>query len=511
MLKRIFGGRGAAGNNEEAARDALQTGARADGHGALPEVQGIRLADASRPAPFGSGLEYSSPARGTWNIVHMGMLVPGAHEIFVCATCCLRGVVLTAAEMDAMDRFSTVTIKEHNLLDGDMEDLVIEGVSEIIEKLPVRPPAVMVYTSCVHHFTGVDLDMIYKRLAERWPDIDFVDCYMNPIMRKSGLTPDQLMRSRIYKLLKPRQINPRAVCVIGSDVQTDADSDLMRMLRAAGCKVHEIHACRTYDEFQEMAESALYISYYSDAEAGAQMVADRLGARHFALPFSWDYEEIEESLYALAGAITETCSDAMYEAGDAEECMMAIERFLADIPDRKRICDEMLKRTRRLVGDTPIAIDYTYAPRPLGLAKLLLDSGFNVQKVYLDAVSGADSEAFDYLKEKYPELRLCPTVHPAMRFASSTAAAEGTWDSADNRWLTIGQKAAYFIGTNHFVNVIEGGGMIGYEAITRTAGLIADAYENEKDMKSLVQFKGLGSEKICGAETCGADGRCDHE
>ena len=56
----------------------------------------VRIADAKAPAPFVSGLEYGAPARGVWNIVHVGMLIPGAHEIYVCAGNCLRGVVLTA-------------------------------------------------------------------------------------------------------------------------------------------------------------------------------------------------------------------------------------------------------------------------------------------------------------------------------------------------------------------------------------------------------------------------------
>ena len=74
------------------------------------EVQniGIPIRDAAFPEPFPQGLEYASPARGTWNIVHTGMLIPQAHEIFVCAASCLRGVVLTAAELGAQDRFSTV-------------------------------------------------------------------------------------------------------------------------------------------------------------------------------------------------------------------------------------------------------------------------------------------------------------------------------------------------------------------------------------------------------------------
>jgi hypothetical protein len=62
------------------------------------------------------------------------MLIPEAHEIYVCGAGCLRGEVLTAAEMGTMDRFSTVAIRENNLLDGDMEDLIIEGVSDILGK-----------------------------------------------------------------------------------------------------------------------------------------------------------------------------------------------------------------------------------------------------------------------------------------------------------------------------------------------------------------------------------------
>ena len=58
----------------------------------------VTIGEASFPAPFPHRLEYSPPCRGTWNIVHTGMLVPEAHQIFICAAGCLRGVALTAAE-----------------------------------------------------------------------------------------------------------------------------------------------------------------------------------------------------------------------------------------------------------------------------------------------------------------------------------------------------------------------------------------------------------------------------
>ena len=445
------------------------------------QIPHVRIKDASFPAPFRSGLEYSSPARGTWNIVHTGMLIPEAHEIFVCAAGCLRGVVLTAAEMGTTDRFSTVAVRENNLLDGDMEDLVIEGVTDIINKLPKRPPAVLVYTSCVHHFTGVDLDMIYATLRRRFPDIDFTDCYMNPIMRKSGLTPDQLMRSRLYMLLHEREIDPGAAAIIGNDLPTDEDSDLMKVLKGAGFKVHEITSCKTYEEYQQMAESRVYVSYNPDAAPGGDMLSERLGGTHYALKFSFDYDEIDATFEGLA------------------EVLGIRPRSREEITALREECEKELEETRTLIGDTPVSIDYTYCPRPLGLAKLLLEHGMNVTKVYADGIPGGDRAAFDSLQKEYPDLMIYPTVHPGMRFAR-TANAEASGDEsacgADVKVLAIGQKAAAFEETDHFVNIVEGGGMTGYEAITRTCRLMREAFLERKEMRGLVQVKGLGCE-VC--------------
>ena len=58
--------------------------------------------------------------------------------------------------------------------------------------------------------------------------------------------------------------------------------------------------------------------------------------------------------------------------------------------------------------------------------------------------------------------------------------------------LAIGQKAAYFTGSDNFVNIVEGGGMYGFDGICRMAELMVDAYLHKKDARSLIQIKGLG-------------------
>ena len=65
-------------------------------------------------------------------------------------------------------------------------------------------------------------------------------------------------------------------------------------------------------------------------------------------------------------------------------------------------------------------------------------------------------------------------------------------NSNGNKILAIGQKAAYFAGTEYFVNLVEGGGFWGYEAIIRLAELMCEAFETPKDTKALIQIKGMG-------------------
>ncbi|MEG2000821.1 MAG: nitrogenase component 1 [Evtepia sp.] len=422
----------------------------------------VKFALASFPEPFASGLEYAAPARGTWNIVHIGMLIPEAHEIFVCAAGCLRGVVLTAAEMGASDRFSTVTICENNVLDGDMETLIIEGVSDILEKLPHMPPAVLVYTSCIHHFMGCDLDMVYRDLRARFPTVAFTDCYMTPIMRKSGLTPDQIMRRQLYSLLEKRPLDPHCFNLIGINDPLDETSELFTMIRENACELREITRCKSYADYQTLAESTANISILPVAKAGGEFLESHLGQTHLYLPLCYGYHEIIENMEKLADFLHAEKPNFEIQIANAEKALDA---------------------AKNVIGNTPIAIDYTAVPRPLGLARLLLEHQFRVVQVYADSFSGEEQDDFAWLKLHTPELELLPTVQVQMRVLPRLS---------QGKLLAIGQKAAYFSGTSHFVNIVEGGGMYGFDGICRLAAQMTEAFLIEKDAKQLIQNKGLG-------------------
>lgn len=422
----------------------------------------VNIKDARFPSPFGSELEYCSPARGMWNIVHTGMLIPGSHQIYICAESCLRGVVLTAAEMGAEDRFSCISIRENNVLDGDMERLIVDGVSDILNKLPRKPTAVLVFTSCIHHFMGCDLPLVYRKLRERFPEVPFADCYMNPIMRKSGLTPDQLMRRQLYSFLKKLPEDKKSVNIIGNNFATDGTSELVSLIKEAGWTMRDVTRCRTYGEYLDMGRSELNITYNAAAKAAVDALEKRLGQEHMYLPLSYDYAVIRDNLNTLAQRLGVPKRDWKKETMRAEKA---------------------LNKAKNIIGGAPVDIDYTVTLKPLGLARLLTTHGFNVRRVYLDAVSLEEKTDFEWLRDKSTELELWPTVNPVMRVAPRETAG---------KTLAVGQKAAYFTGTPYFVNVVEGGGMYGFDGICRMAGLMEEAFSAPKDTRALIQIKGLG-------------------
>lgn len=467
----------------------------------IPDPSGIRVAvgDADFPAPFLNELEFNAPVHETWNIVHMGMLVPDAHQIYICADNCMRGVVMTAAEMNAIDRFSCVVLQEHDLYDGNLEEITLEGVTDVIRKLRRHnrkrcgdgewryPRAVLVFPVCLHHFMGCDMNYVYHQLEKRFPDIDFIRCWMDPIMQKSGPSPAQKEYMAMMNMLVKHGTGRTtgAAALLGDNLPLDPDSELMEIIEKGGgerkADVIQIQDCKTFDQFLSLGESPVMITRNPAAEAAVRKTAGRMGRKFLYLPPVFSYREIADEILQAEKVI-------LYAEGgipvfEKDDIMGRCKRYIEK-------CETALDEARAAVGNIPVAIDYIAVPRPLGLARLLLEHRFNVREIYLDAISTEEAEDFHWLQENAPELELCCTNHVKGRLLHGRVLHD------HERYLAIGPKAAWFCGTGHFVNLVDFGGMWGFTGICKLAGLIKDAFENEKDTRSIVPRKGLGCECI---------------
>ena len=271
----------------------------------------------------------------------------------------------------------------------------------------------------------------------------------------------------MYDPLPVCEADEKTVSVLGSDFLLDESSDIKRLLKRYGYRVRELPACNTWQELLEMSRGQLFLNCYPAGKYGMEAQAKRLGREHLYLPGSFNYEEIERQLKQLTD---------MLGLPELTEEELAHERAA---------CEEKLAEAKNPMGEMPIVLDYLYHPRPMGLAKLLLMHGFRVKAIYLDGISPEEKEDFLWLQEHAPELELIATVQVKMRVLPR---------GGDEKVLAIGQKAAYFSRSKHFVNLVQGEGLYGFDGIRRTAELMMDAYCNEKDTERLVIQKGWGCE-----------------
>ena len=417
----------------------------------------IKIGEAQFPKPFEGGLEFNAPAHGTWNIVHIGFKIPKAHQIYICADNCMRGVVMTAAEMGELKRFSSVVLEEDDMVfAGRLEESTIEGVTDVLNSLPEMPPVVIVFPVCVHKFMGCDINFIYDELAKRFPNVKFVRGFMDPVMQKRGTTPDQRLRKAMFDII-PEGEKDGTVTVIGCDMPLSKDNDIRKLLEAQGVTVRDEAACKTLEEYYDLGKCSSVICSYPAGLLGTKAFCSRTGRPMVYMPFTFDYDEIDDALSQIG---------------------------VVPVFNGRVSCERRASDLKMLLGDNEIAIDYTAVPRPLSLARFLISRGFNVKRIYLDAIDPDEKKDFDWLASNAPDLMLCATMHVAGRRYGK---AEG-----DRKVLAIGQKAAWFEGTEYFVNMIEGGGLYGYAGIKAFLNLMEDAFIVPKDTEDIIPRKGLG-------------------
>ncbi len=464
------------------------------------EIRMKKITECSFPEPFESRLEFNPPVHGTWNIVHTGMLVPEAQQIYICADNCMRGVVLTAAEMGAIDRFNCVVLEEDDLMESNLEAITIDGVTDILNKIRqdnlaeidhgspgaankrLLPPAVLCFPVCLHHFTGCDLNYVYDVLKSRFPEVTFVRCWMDPVMQKNGPSPMQKTWKGILDEIPAytENDNKHAVSIVGNDFRIKDSSEIVRLIKECGFEALQIQDCETFEDFLQLKDAFLTINCAYPGEYGSRITAKKQNRKYLSLPISFSDRKIREDLSRLIGLMSEKKGAELSEAGE-ESLLNSI------IEDAKRDADSKLRQARRLIGETKIALDSTAFYRPLGLARLLTEYGFHVKIVYADGFLPDEEEDFKWLCEHRPEISVSPVIDVRMRTKPR---------GAKEKILAIGPKAAWFENTEYFVNLVEDGGLWGFSGIAELAEMMIDAFENPKDLRTTVPMKGLGCDCI---------------
>ena len=448
-----------------------------------PQAASVKIGEAAFPVPFVHTLEYSSPARGTWNIVHTGMLVPEAHQIYICAAGCLRGVILTAAEMGLMGRFSTLELREQDLVGTDSEAQIIEGVTDILTRLAYTPRAVLVFSVCTHHFLGCNLNFVYAELERRFPQIDFARCYMDPIRQTHAPTPDETERQAIYGLEDFSGKEEKVLQIVGSNLATERTADFIALAEKMGWQVRELARTQSYEEFRSLGRAARNVFISPLGRRAAQDMARLYGRECMYLPAVWREEDVAALLEEFAAflAADEGAAPAVQSGRGSAEGSPLAQNERADESGEPKA--RPLQELSELLNGAPVALDYSLVSRPLNLARCLAEHGFNLTRLYADGFLPEEERDFRWLQEKCPQLEIFPTKHAVMRLVPR---------ETEEKILALGQKAAYFTQTPYFVNMVDNGGLWGRDGLLRLAELMREAWLTPKDTRREVSRKGWG-------------------
>ena len=466
--------------------------------------------------PYKPGLEYTPPARGTWTIAHTPLLVPESVEVYVCPESCLRGVSLSAAEFGGLGtRFSLVVVEEEDWIRSRMEPLFIEGVSDLLRQRYERdgkyPPICFVFNSCMHQFMDTNMALIFRKLEERFPDVLFVEGNMNCTMRTTQTHYEAATNRALYKGLLPVGDVHRhapaapapAVNVVGNYFAIDPSSELLELLGFAGYKVNDLPRVKTYEEYQQMADAALNLYTHPFGKAACEDLQKRLGTPFLEVPYCWDFDEIDRT----ERAVLEKVATAINASGAGERVGLTPIVRAGLLYPYKHEAEQALAETATKLSGWNITIDAASTPRPFGLAALLESCGFSVTCVYADACGPLDEDAkarWEALASEHGhDAETLPMIDWRMRQMPF-----GDASREDGNVLAIGQKAAYYGNTGHFVNLIYQSGLLGFRGITKLCALMRDAAENRKDTEAVLSEKAIGSAEVVAdglarAEACG--------
>lgn len=431
---------------------------------------------------FSHSLEFSPPARGTWNIVHTGMNIPDAHQIYICASACLRGVILTAAEMGLMSRFSTIELRERDLILQDNATIILNGVREILDSLKTLnklPKMVMIFPVCVHHFLNCDVDFVYRSLRKEFPEIDFAECFMDPIRQTEHMPPEareRLALCQIWQNHPAKKIRENHVNFLGDNVFQSEQNDLLKIFALENVSCHDMAKLASYEEFLSMKESRVNFFNNPFTKAAANFCEKNFDQKFLDVSQPWQEEKIFDIINAVQKILG--LSDFRQET----------KNFLMQ---KKISAQKKLQQAQKILAETNLAIDYTFTFRPLNLARFLFENNFRVKYIFCDAILPSERDDFLFLKKNFgDEIFFCATKFSDMRFFQQSEIFK---EAQAKKILAIGQKAAYFLNVPHFVNAIEAQGTWGFSAIEWLADELINAYQQPKNIERYVRKKALGS------------------
>ena len=355
------------------------------------------------PPQFISGahLIYSSPATLAFNspgaegfgVKRAGLAIPDSIMLIVAPGCCGRNTSLISSMREYDQRFFYLMMDETDIVTGRHLKKIPKAVKEICDSLEKKPSVVMICITCVDALLGTDMERVCRK-AEEAAGLPVRPCYMYALTREGRKPPMAHVRQSLYSLLEPRKKRGNVVNLLGFFSPLVDDCELYDLLHQAGVKtIHEISACRDYEEYQTMSEANFNLVLHPEARFAAEDFHDRLKIPFIELTRLYQIDKIGSQYRAFGKVLGVTFDDQ----AAAESAQKAVDAFKAQYPETAFAVGECMN------GDA------------FELSLALVRYGFKVPEIY----GTITAENFIYIKQLAalsPETRVYSNMEPTMLY-----------------------------------------------------------------------------------------------
>ena len=356
------------------------------------------------------------------------------------------------------------------MVSGGYEQQIFKVVDVVLKRLEKKPKAMLLFVTCIDDLMGTDLEALTLELNERFSNIDFVFCHMNPIREDSKLPPGQNIQHQIYTLLKKKNLKNDSINCIGNLLPIDKECEIYTVLKCMGIdNVNHIMKCNNYNDFQDMAYSKYNFLIEPNGLAAVNMMEKDLGIPYEDMCVSFDLNIIDKQYEKMLELFSEKIS---------EKNRLEINGILSNM---KLQAYQEIEKTKELIGDLPIYIDLSAIMRPYQLAWFLYKNGFNIKGIFSEKPSKAEHEAWKNIINNCPDIKIMTPQNPKTMLRN---------DEMENA-LSIGFEAAYITQSKYVLNLFNDEGMFGYYGVIKLMKMIRSCYENPVGLKDLIESYGL--------------------
>lgn len=404
---------------------ACSPGSKPDGRSGLESTLSYRIPEAPRKR----------------TLLH----IPESHTLFAGPSSCMRRHSLAARQYGNIENISCLCITQADVISGNYEDLIVEAAGELLETLRRRPRIIFIDLFCIDDFLGTDDESLAGALAAAYPDTRFAVEHIHPVALNEKVSMGEVDHFNLYSFVDPVPPDEHdgGVNVLGAFVPFNPRSEFFRVLEQmeAG-PVRYLHACESFDEYQDMGKSSLALVARALGRAAAEDMRDRLGIPFMSFPACYDCDQVEAAYARMARLL-----------GKPEP----------DLSEWDRRARSAVKQTVEALGDVPLAVDCEGSLVPHSLARALLDYGFNVRWLFRSKhLFDADADDREVLAARYPDLSIA-RIDDARLHVGAMVGGRDIRRRKDV--LAIGRSAACILDTPYYVDMWHDEGFTGYHGI----------------------------------------------